>query len=136
MDQCLDHGQQGDRQGYGSLRHLGVTQRAHRVAYMREHSCSLSSTDVVRHRCDNPRCINPSHLELGNHQDNMDDMVSRDRSTRGERNATTKLTDSSVLSIRAAYSAGGVTLKELASEYGVSFGQVGHIIRRRTWKHL
>ncbi len=132
---CVDHGQKGDKQGYGTLRHNGKTHRAHRVAYMREHSCSLTSTDIVRHTCDNPRCINPGHLLIGTVADNAQDMVDRDRSTRGERNSTTKLTDSVVLAIRKEYSE-GATLKELASEYGVTFGNVGHIVRRNTWKHL
>ena len=132
---CVDHGQAGDRQGYGSVRYAGKTYRAHRAAYMREHSCSLTSTDIVRHTCDNPRCVNPDHLVIGTMADNAQDMVNRDRSTRGERSSTAKLTDSLVLALRKEYS-DGATLKALASKYGVTFGNVGHIVRRISWKHL
>jgi hypothetical protein len=39
---------------------------------------------VIRHKCDNPKCINPAHLELGTPYDNSADMVARDRSTVGK----------------------------------------------------
>ena len=38
---------------------------------------------VVRHTCDNRICVNPEHLEVGTHQDNMDDMVRRNRQAKG-----------------------------------------------------
>ena len=34
---------------------------------------------VVRHKCDEPKCVNPEHLELGTPKDNMDDRTKRDR---------------------------------------------------------
>ena len=37
--------------------------------------------DVVRHRCDNGRCINPDHLELGSRGENLQD--ERDFSANG-----------------------------------------------------
>jgi len=49
---------------------------------------------VVRHKCDNINCINPEHMELGTQLDNIQDMVERGRSTKGEKNPTSKITTS------------------------------------------
>jgi len=34
---------------------------------------------VVRHTCDNPKCINPDHLIIGTNLDNIQDRTDRDR---------------------------------------------------------
>ena len=137
MSACLDHGQRGSaRMGYGSVVWAGKPEKAHRAAYMREHSCSLLPNVVVRHRCDNPRCVNPVHLELGTAAENNRDRDERGRAALGMKHGKAKLTDSDVLDIRRRYAAGGETHRSLASEYGVDHKVIGKLIRRITWKHL
>lgn len=68
--------------GYGMINHSreGLSgARAHRVMYKLLVG-DLSDESVLRHRCDNPPCVNPDHLTPGTHEDNMRDMAERGRS--------------------------------------------------------
>lgn len=64
--------------GYGQIRVDGKYIYVHRYAYEREHG-PIPDGLVVRHKCDNRRCVKLDHLELGTHQDNMNDMIARGR---------------------------------------------------------
>jgi len=88
----------------------------------------------VLHTCDVPRCVNPAHLFLGTHDDNMKDMHAKGRFVPSRGN--TKLTDKKVLAIRDEYAAGRTTLKELGIKYGVHFTTIQLIVKRKKWKHL
>jgi len=54
----------------------------------------------------------------------------------GDRNGRSKLNPAAVKEIRDRYAAGGETYTKLASEFGVSFGAIGHIVSRRQWNHV
>lgn len=70
-----------NRQGYGQRWYQGKNVLAHRAAYCENHGLSLEDIkgQLVRHSCDNPPCVEPSHLLLGSHKDNYNDMVERRR---------------------------------------------------------
>ena len=65
--------------GYGRIRIDGVKQLAHRVSWIM-HFGGIPKNMHVLHTCDNPSCVNPEHLFIGTHQDNMKD---RDKKGRG-----------------------------------------------------
>jgi len=66
---------EGRRASWAGARALG----AHRVSWELRHQRSLKPGDVVRHTCDNPRCVNPRHLVVGSQRDNVNDMDRRGR---------------------------------------------------------
>jgi hypothetical protein len=113
--------------------------RSHRYIYAYIHG-KIPNKMLVCHTCDNRLCVNPSHLFLGTHQENMDDMVRKGRqpytSRLGEDNPLHKLTADKVLYARERYKIGGVTIKELAKELGVSRSVMGFAINHKTWKHV
>ena len=78
VGECLEWRGHRNKHGYGVKRFNKKTMLAHRVSYL------ISNGDIpdlmcVLHRCDNPCCVEPSHLWLGTHQDNMDDMNEKGR---------------------------------------------------------
>jgi len=124
--------------GHGRFwRGIGATVFAHRTAY--EFAVGrIPEGMVCRHRCDNPPCVNPDHLELGSQADNVRDCLKRGRarSAYGDSRSNVKLTAVQVMVMRVDYAAGGTTYAELAGQYGVSKSVVAGVLRGITWRHL
>lgn len=105
----------------------------HRVSWI-HHRGDIPVGLFVLHKCDVPRCVNPSHLFLGTQRDNMDDMLNKERMPRGEAHYKCSLSDQDVEDIRLS------TTKPrlLAEKYTVSRGYIYDIRRgaRRRKAHL
>lgn len=88
-DECINYPIL-NREGYGhiqtSIHSKKIHLLAHRVAYQIYYGVDLTPDDIVCHKCDNPSCINPKHLFVGTHEDNVRDRVAKGRSAIGERN--------------------------------------------------
>jgi hypothetical protein len=67
-----------NRNGYGLLNFKGKATSAHRVSWI-VHYGPIPEGLCVLHKCDTPACINPHHLFLGTHQDNMSDCIKKGR---------------------------------------------------------
>lgn len=121
--------------GYGRFYHNYQASRAHRVAYELCVGPVPAGVEIC-HRCDNPACVNPDHLFVGSHKDNMADMSRKDRGARlrGQRNGMAKLTPEAVAEIRAKHTAGGVSQRQLAKVYSVSQGTIWQIVNGHYWK--
>lgn len=106
---------------------------AHRVSWVL-HRGPIPGELWVLHHCDNRLCVNPDHLYLGTHRDNMDDMKRRKRARggKGTKNGAAKLTDDAVRWIHGC----GLTNAAAAAALGVSETAVWQVRRGLTWKHV
>ena len=121
--------------GYGLFRWNRRNHGAHRIAYMLTHGAMPVGLNVC-HSCDNPPCVNPAHLFLGTHTDNMADKTAKERMARGESHGCAKLTEDDVRAIRSRYQFRKVTYKQLAAEYGVVPYTILEIVQRKSWTHI
>lgn len=135
--QCLIFtGGAENRSGHVRIWRDGVAVGVHRIAYELANG-SVPAGLIVRHTCDVPRCIEPSHLLVGTHADNAADRDRRGRGARpkGSRNGAARLTEGQVEQILIAL-ADGRTQRSLAADYGVSQPAIALISRGRTWSHV
>lgn len=123
-----------DSSGYGVVRVAGRQERAHRLSWMVFRG-PIPSGACVCHTCDNPQCVNPDHLWVGTHQDNMDDKVRKGRVPRGGQHymaarlrASTGLNDyaTRIKAMRAS----GLRVSEIARRLGIKRTTVSSIAHR------
>lgn len=117
--------------GYPSFSLNGKSVGGHRFCYTVFHG-PIPEDMVVRHRCDNPRCVNPYHLETGTHQDNMKDKFVRERTAKGSKNGRSILTEYQVKKIIEDKR----SRKEIAREYDVCPRTIDHIFNGTNWSHV
>jgi hypothetical protein len=90
---------------------------------------------VVRHKCDNPPCVNPGHLEVGTHGDNGADRDKRGRTRLGSNLPHSKLTEQDVRRVWQMRDDGG-SQYAIAAELGVHRSTIAHIVQGKNWKHV
>lgn len=137
---CWEWGATKNDHGYGRLRVMGKLTLASRALW--EHLRGPIPADLcVLHSCDNPGCVNPGHLFLGTHKENMEDRAQKGRCAipaprlkeTGE-HMNAKLTREQVLAIKQAL--GKRSDQELGREFGVCRASIQNIRRGFTWKSL
>jgi hypothetical protein len=126
-----------NNKGYGTFGLNRTMVLAHRLSYELENG-PIPKEMCVLHKCDNPRCVKPSHLWLGSKEANNTDMIrkGRDRKAVGMGVANSKLTDDTVRKVRDLYKTGKYTWRSLAKRFGMSHTPIGKIIREETWRHV
>lgn len=124
--------------GYGVIwRNPGETgsRLAHRVSWELEYGSPPAEELQVCHSCDNPACVNPRHLFLGTAKQNADDCATKGRRCQGERHYMARLKETDVRQIRELH-ATGISVADLARNYGVAWATVRHVVHGDTWAWL
>lgn len=127
-----------DVKGYGRIKRNGKWIGAHRAAYMFAHHVILHSDEHVCRKCDNPRCVNPSHLFVGTNADNIRDKIAKGRAacTKGENNGNAKMTSALVTELRNRYNTEHISGTRLAAEYGLKKSAVYYALNGACWGHV
>jgi hypothetical protein len=124
-------------EGYG---HLGKgragegTVAAHRFSWLLHHGSLPPRGIGILHKCDNPRCVRPSHLFRGDQNINMRDAATKGRVPRGTRHWNAKLTPRKVAAIRRAFKRGDVSQTQLAKRFNVAQSTISIVARQRGWR--
>jgi hypothetical protein len=129
--------------GYGRIKISKKAHLAHRVSYIMAYGY-LEDHEYVLHRCDNRRCVRPSHLFKGSHSDNMKDAYAKGRLNfqvkpslfQGTAKHNVKLTDSDVRHIRRLWVSGEMNKTELGRRFGVDRKNIRLILQGKRWKHI
>jgi hypothetical protein len=129
-DECWEWTATRHRQGYGLF--YDVTPEGDRAGQRYAHIVAyelgvgpVPDGKEIRHSCDNPPCCNPNHLELGTHQENMEDRSKRNRTN------ITKITFEQVGEIRRLAQE-GIPQTEIARQFEISASNVSCIVSRKT----
>jgi hypothetical protein len=121
-----------DKNGYGQFSIEQKMRKTHRVSYVLTKG-EIGDRMCVLHSCDNPRCVNPSHLRQGTQADNALDRVQRGRQCCGASVPGSKLTVEDVRSLRNDRAA-GMSFRKLGKKYGINTTTAFYIAKGRSWK--
>jgi len=125
-----------DKNGYGDFQFCYMNKKysfkSHRTSYELING-KIPDGLLVCHKCDNPECVNPNHLFIGTHKDNVDDKFRKGRQAKAETNGKSKLTWDIVIDIRKTFNK-KMTISKLAKKHSVDKTCIGDILTCRTWK--
>lgn len=128
------------RNGYGCLKVDGKLQSAHRISFSLFNGV-IPAKCLVCHSCDVRLCVNPKHLFVGTHRDNVVDAIRKGRVVipigsqflKGEQHRQHILSKSDVNNIRIEYANSTISMRKLAKKYGVDHSNIWQIVRSKGW---
>lgn len=130
---CINWFGKRDYDGYGLFRPelYPRMDRVHRIVF-RALNGVIPAGKFITHKCDNPSCCNPDHLEIGDAKSNNKARVERGRSNNGENNGQAKLTEEQAIAIKRHKG----TNESIATFLGISQKQVRRIKNNEQWESI
>ena len=116
--------------GYGQIAHKGKIIYVHRYSYELFNGIKIPRGKIVLHSCDNPACIHPNHLILGNQCENLHDAMEKKRMNGNP------VSDEDVGHLRKMYNSGGFTQKVLGKLFDTHQSNVSYIVNFKTRKGI
>ena len=141
LDACMEWKTATDKDGYGVF---GVCNgdlkkqfRAHRFVWECYNGPILKQKPplLVLHKCDNPPCVNPNHLWLGINNDNVTDMMNKNRQRKGSDVATSVLSEDEVLEIKEMLN-NGISYNTISNMFLIGKTTVSNIRKGVIWSHI
>jgi hypothetical protein len=123
-----------DKDGYPRVHRFGKHLRMSRYVWSIANNREIPRGMLIMHTCDNPLCINPDHLRLGTHAENMQDRNLKGRCRHGSNHPHAKLNEAKVYFIK--FESTELDNKELAEMFDVKPDTIKDIRRGRSWKHV
>ena len=120
-----------NKSGYGLTGIRSGSELAHR-AYWQLVIGEIPSGMCLLHSCDNKKCVNPAHLRIGTHAENMAEASERNRMrpSKGEKNGRSKISYEIADEIRKDSTSSNVLL---AHKYGVSDVSISNVRLGKSW---
>jgi hypothetical protein len=134
---CLEWQKQCNPNGYGLIKFRKGTKNVPRAAWIAWNG-DIPKGMYVLHKCDNRKCLNINHLFLGNHHDNMKDMISKNRQNKrpGELHHINIMKNEDIIEMRNLWDSGKETQTSLARKFKCSLTNAHNIVKRKSWKHI
>lgn len=127
-----------NKAGYGKILYNGRMDYAHRVSFELFNGPIPDNMQVL-HACDDPGCVDPDHLHLGDQKTNIHEMMDRGRYHhivfKGQDHGRAKFSNEQIREIRERVK-NGCSYTELSREYHVVVTTISNIITGKSWKHL
>jgi len=131
---CMEWNGAVNKDGYAACAAYGLFKSTalHREVFM---LYTGESPEVVMHECDNPRCINPTHLVAGTHKTNLQDKLNKKRQAKGSKNGNARLTETQVKRMRKQREL-GKSYAVIQALFGVSRATVWRVLSGTNWGHV